>query len=84
MLVVPPARRPIDGTHAVVKRYHLDEIESRILTLLANGYRVPTIARTLHYAPGTVRNRLSVMYVKVGVKSQVGLIELLLAERQDD
>lgn len=61
--------------------HRLREVEVRILRLLCEGHRVPTIARRLHCAPGTVRNKLSVLYAKVGVRTQIELVELLVGDR---
>lgn len=55
----------------------LSSRELEIATRLLRGERVPTIARSLYLSPSTVRNHLSRIYRKVGVHSQVGLLELL-------
>ncbi|MFM7060753.1 MAG: PAS domain-containing protein [Actinomycetes bacterium] len=70
-----------DRIDRVAAAHRLDATEVRILHLLGHGHRVPTIARRLHLAPGTVRNRLSALYAKVGVTTQVELIEVLVGER---
>jgi len=69
-----------DRIDRLTTAHRLDATEVRILELLGHGHRVPTIARRLHLAPGTVRNRLSALYAKVGVTSQVELIEVLVGE----
>ena len=51
--------------------------ELEIVTRMLRGERVPTIARTLELSASTVRNHLSRIYQKVGVHSQVQLIETL-------
>ncbi|MFM7061526.1 MAG: hypothetical protein ACKOZL_10140 [Actinomycetes bacterium] len=74
VLVVPTVRagaiedRPRHDTRVqhLVDRCSLDACEREILELLATGQRVATIARRLHDAPGTVRNRLSGIDAKVG------------------
>jgi PAS domain S-box-containing protein len=49
----------------------------QILIRLLAGERVATIARELNLSPSTVRNHLSTIYGKLGVHSQVELIEKL-------
>jgi DNA-binding CsgD family transcriptional regulator len=51
--------------------------EREIVRRLLVGERVPTIARQLGLSASTVRNHLSRIYRKVGVHSQVQLIEAL-------
>ena len=51
--------------------------EREVLLRLLEGSRVPTIARTLHISPHTVRNHLQSVFRKVGVGSQAELIEKL-------
>lgn len=48
----------------------LSEREIEILTLAKQGLPSPQIGQTLHIAPGTVRNHLSTIYRKLGVKSR--------------
>lgn len=68
-------RSRIDRIAAV---HTLDAREVEVLRLLASGHRVATIAPRLHLARGTVRNLLSCLYVKLGVASQIEVIELLV------
>ena len=85
---------PIDPTsteHAVEQRIarlardcSLGTRDVEVLVLLAAAHRVATIARHLHLAQGTVRNRLSALYVKLGVRCQGEVVELLLGERSID
>jgi DNA-binding NarL/FixJ family response regulator len=51
--------------------------EQEIVRLLCTGQRVPTIARSLYLSPHTVRNHLKAVFRKVGVRSQIELLELL-------
>lgn len=44
--------------------------EIEILTLASQGLPNPQIGQALHIAPGTVRNHLSTIYRKLGVKSR--------------
>ncbi len=55
----------------------LSERERQILDLVAEGYRVATIARGLFISPSTVRNHLSAIFRKLGVANQAELLELL-------
>jgi DNA-binding CsgD family transcriptional regulator len=55
--------------------------ELEIITRMLHGDRVPTIAKGLHVSHSTVRNHLSKIYRKVGVRSQVELIEALRGSR---
>ncbi len=51
--------------------------EHEVLVLVAQGLRVPSIARELFVHPGTVRNHLSAIFKKVGVASQHELADRL-------
>lgn len=58
----------------------LGELTSRelaVLTRLLDGQRVPAIAAELFVSPSTVRNHLSSIYAKLGVRGQVDVIRLL-------
>ncbi|MSY07214.1 MAG: hypothetical protein F2723_07705, partial [Actinobacteria bacterium] len=44
------------GISALVENFDLTERERQILVLLASGYRVRTMSRTLHLSNGTIRN----------------------------
>ena len=66
------------GISALVEKYDLTERERQILVLLASGYRVRTMSRTLHLSNGTIRNYLSAIFHKVGVLNQTELVELIL------
>ncbi|MDQ2838601.1 MAG: LuxR C-terminal-related transcriptional regulator [Actinomycetota bacterium] len=59
--------------------------ETQIVNRLLAGDRVPAIARQLFLAQSTVRNHLSAVFSKLGVKSQQELIVLLRqAQNLDD
>ncbi len=49
--------------------------EKEVLQCLLSGKRVPTIAKELFIAENTVRNHLKSIFDKVGVRSQVELLE---------
>jgi DNA-binding CsgD family transcriptional regulator len=51
--------------------------ESQIVSRLLAGDRVPAIARQLFLAQSTVRNHLSAVFAKLGVRSQQELIVLM-------
>ena len=53
----------------------LSEREREILSELAAGSRVPSIATRLFISPHTVRNHLKAIYRKLGVTSQAELVE---------
>ncbi len=58
----------------------LPELTSRelqIVSRLLAGDRVPAISRQLYLAQSTVRNHLSAVFAKLGVRSQQELIVLL-------
>jgi PAS domain S-box-containing protein len=76
-----PASDPEARVRDLAARFHLNDRETDVIRLLSNGHRTPTIARELYLAPGTVRNTLSCIYAKVGVGSQVALIELIIGDR---
>ena len=61
-------------------RLALDDLSPRereVLALVLDGYRVSTIARSMYLSPSTVRNHLSAIFRKFGVKSQAELVEEL-------
>ncbi len=51
----------------------LTALEKEIVILVAQGYKNREIAEKLCLAEQTVRNRLCVIYEKVGVKNRAGL-----------
>ena len=51
--------------------------EREVLEHIVSGHRVPTIARDLFISPHTVRNHLKSIFQKIGVGSQVELVEWL-------
>ena len=67
----------LPGTNA------LSEREREVLRLIASGDSVGMIARRLFVSSSTVRNYLSSIYGKLGVRNRYELLELLLARRQE-
>lgn len=57
----------------------LSDREAEILELAGQGLRVATIARALYISPSTVRNHLSSIFRKAGVRNQAELLEWLRA-----
>lgn len=68
-------RRSAGAAQRIAERCDLTPREVEILTLLVDGFRVSTIARSLHLSDGTVRNYLSSIFGKVGVRNQAELLE---------
>ena len=75
----------MDGTFQV-DRVAPDELEgfksltrreAEVLRAMVTGDRVRTIAKTLNLAPNTVRNHRKSIFIKIGVRSQVELVEKL-------
>jgi hypothetical protein len=75
--VIDVARNTCEAADIIGSRYELIETEIEMLHMLATGHRVATMAEALYLARGTIRNRLSFMYVKVGVQTQTELMILL-------
>lgn len=63
----------LSGLHALTQR------EWEILRLLRANQRVVVIARSLHISSSTVRNHLKSIFQKLGVHSQMELLERLSA-----
>ena len=65
---------------------HMSELSSRqwdILSRLARGDRVPTIASDLFLSRSTIRNHLSIIFRKFGVHSQAELLEAIRRDTGD-
>jgi DNA-binding CsgD family transcriptional regulator len=60
----------------------LSSRELEIVTRLMAGDRVPAIAKQLFLSEGTIRNHLSSVFGKLGVRTQQELIELLRERRR--
>lgn len=60
----------------------LSQREREIVTRILSGQRVRTIARELYLSQSTVRNHLTGVYRKLGVNSQIELLELLRPDAQ--
>lgn len=63
--------KDLDG-HLLLER------EEQILYLLAKGYRNSEIANTLYLSEGTVKNYISVLYEKFGIKGRTKLMNYAL------
>jgi DNA-binding CsgD family transcriptional regulator len=61
----------------IVGLTHLSVREAEIVRRLLSGDRVPAIARGLFISQSTVRNHLSAVFRKLGVRSQQELIHVL-------
>jgi DNA-binding CsgD family transcriptional regulator len=77
-LTVELAAAWASGWNGVAARMDLSERQRYILTRLLRGERAPAIAKTLYLSPSTVRNHLSAIYRKFGVKSHAELIDALI------
>lgn len=55
--------------------------EWQIVMRLRTGDRIDEVARSLHLSPSTVRNHLTAIYRKLGVRGQSELLVLLLSDR---
>ncbi len=55
--------------------YDLSHRESQVLVGLLAGQRVANIAAVMEISPNTVRNHLKAIFVKVGVHSQIELLQ---------
>jgi PAS domain S-box-containing protein len=77
-LTIPSPRFP-----TIADRPELAQLSSReweVLLHLSEGARVPSIATELSLQPSTVRNHLSSIFTKLGVRSQAELLDLLRDE----
>jgi DNA-binding CsgD family transcriptional regulator len=61
----------------VPELHQLTSREYEIVVRLSSGERVPTIARGLFLSESTVRNHLTAVYRKFGVRSQAELVTRL-------
>jgi diguanylate cyclase (GGDEF)-like protein/PAS domain S-box-containing protein len=62
---------------AALRAGRLSSRELEIVTRLARGKRVPAIAAELFLTQGTVRNQLSSVYRKLGLRSQQELLDVI-------
>ncbi|MFL6137094.1 MAG: LuxR C-terminal-related transcriptional regulator [Frankiaceae bacterium] len=77
MAALPPAAE-LPGLAQLTTR------EWQVVTALQRGARGSDVARALSVAPSTVRNHLSSVYRKLGVRSQVELLAALNRHRPGD
>ena len=71
------------GFDGFCARHDLSEFERDLVALLLTGHRIPAMARTLGRSPGTIRNRLSLLYRRFGVRGKAELLDVLHAELGD-
>ena len=71
------------GFDGLCVRHGLSEFDRDLVALLLTGHRIPAIARALGRSPGTIRNRLSLLYRRFGVRGQAELLDDLHAELGD-
>jgi two-component system response regulator DesR len=64
------------ATRQAGDRELLTDRERDILRLAQRGLRNPQIAHALHISPGTVRNHLSAVYRKLGVRSRYEALDV--------
>lgn len=77
---LPTDSRTTAAVARVAARHGLTTREQEIVRLLVDGYRVTTMSKTLHLSAGTIRNYLSGVFHKVGVRGQAELIEHVWSE----
>jgi DNA-binding NarL/FixJ family response regulator len=66
--------RPRQPDQVPVKAQPLTDREREVLRLLAGGYANRDIADALHLAPGTVKNHVSKVLMKLGVRDRTQAI----------
>lgn len=74
---------PVDDVAALTLP-ELSDRQREVVTRLARGERVLTIATDMYLSPSTVRNHLSAIFAKLGVHSQRELLEVLRPVRSPD
>jgi DNA-binding CsgD family transcriptional regulator len=57
--------------------FRLTPRESNVAALIAHGYTVDAIGKTLRIGSGTVRNHLKRVFEKTGIRSQPALVAML-------
>lgn len=70
----------VPGLERLADRGGLTPRQWEVLTRLLRGERVATIAKELFVSESTVRNHLSVIYKRMGVRSQAELMALAVGE----
>jgi DNA-binding NarL/FixJ family response regulator len=77
--ILTGANSSTTGMNTLNDLHALTQREWEILRLLRVNQRVVAIARSLHISPSTVRNHLKSIFQKMGVHSQMELLERLNA-----
>lgn len=80
LLPTPIAAKLTDHVAALKQREELTEREYEILCLLAEGLRNRAIARRLHITEQTVKNHVSQILAKLGVKCRTEAVSLAVKE----
>lgn len=65
-----------DNCRRLAEERQLSERQSEVLTLLAHGYDIPTIAKKLYVSENTVRTHTKKVYAALDVHSKQEIIEL--------
>jgi PAS domain S-box-containing protein len=76
------SRVSVPVSHSALEE--LSDREMEVVVQLADGRRVPAIAKALYISPNTVRNHLKSVYRKLGVHSQTELLETIRRIGSDD
>ena len=69
---------------SVTKKYNITRRESEIITLILKGKSNKEIMDALNLSLNTVRNHIYNLYRKLGIKSRVQLINLLMEQTRTD
>ena len=76
------SRVSVPVSHSALEE--LSDREMEVVVQLAEGRRVPAIAKALYISPNTVRNHLKSVYRKLEVHSQTELLEMIRRIGSDD
>ena len=68
---------PVRDLSSLPQVNHLTTRQWEVLARIVRGERVPTIAADLHVSQSTVRNHLSTIFKRFGVRSQPELLRVI-------
>lgn len=68
---------------AIIAEQGFSERQGEVLTLLAHGYDIPTIAKKLYLSENTVRTHTKKIYATLGIHSKQEIIELVNVPRSE-